>query len=182
MRPNWSHVVKLRARERSQNGKNHTNCDKITMAAMPFDFYKCKPCVWILEPSEWSNIYNIVVRITSKRARETKMPNSGALIGGEALSPAAQLFQSPSLNCYIVTMIGFKTKINPNFVKAGLEQTLLKHPLFSSKIVRKISFHKLRKKPLFSSLLLYSISIMFSSKCLILVIKPVQYHPLFHFT
>lgn len=32
-------------------------------------------------------------------------------------------------------MIGFKTKINPNFVKAGLEQTLLKHPLFSSKIV-----------------------------------------------
>ncbi|KAK7845221.1 o-acyltransferase wsd1 [Quercus suber] len=63
------------------------------------------------------------------------MANSGALIGEEALSPAAQLFQSPSLNCYIVTMIGFKTKINPNFVKAGLEQTLLKHPLFSSKIV-----------------------------------------------
>ncbi|KAM4076148.1 hypothetical protein ACJW30_12G041100 [Castanea mollissima] len=63
------------------------------------------------------------------------MTNSGAMIGEEALSPAAQLFHSPSLNCYIVTMIGFKTKINPNFVKAGLEQTLLKHPLFSSKIV-----------------------------------------------
>ncbi|KAK4571285.1 hypothetical protein RGQ29_029905 [Quercus rubra] len=63
------------------------------------------------------------------------MANNGALIGEDALSPAAQLFQSPSLNCYIVTMIGSKTKINPNFVKAGLEQTLLKHPLFSSKIV-----------------------------------------------
>ena len=74
------------------------------------------------------------------------MANNGALIGEDALSPAAQLFQSPSLNCYIVTMIGSKTKINPNFVKAGLEQTLLKHPLFSSKIVRKISFYKLRKK------------------------------------
>ena len=116
------------------------------MAAIPFDFYKCKPCELIREPSEWSNIYNIVVKRASKRVRETKMANNGALIGEDALSPAAQLFQSPSLNCYIVTMIGSKTKINPNFVKAGLEQTLLKHPLFSSKIVRKISFYKLRKK------------------------------------
>ena len=116
------------------------------MAAIPFDFYKCKPCALIREPSEWSNIYNIVVKRASKRVRETKMANNGALIGEDALSPAAQLFQSPSLNCYIVTMIGSKTKINPNFVKAGLEQTLLKHPLFSSKIVRKISFYKLRKK------------------------------------
>ncbi|KAM4068793.1 hypothetical protein ACB094_12G039500 [Castanea mollissima] len=32
-------------------------------------------------------------------------------------------------------MIGFKTKINPNLVKAGLERTLLKHPLFSSTIL-----------------------------------------------
>ena len=116
------------------------------MAAIPFDFYKCKPCALIREPSEWSNIYNIVVKRASKRVRETKMANNGALIGEDALSPAAQLFQSPILNCCIVTMIGSKTKINPNFVKAGLEQTLLKHPLFSSKIVRKISFYKLRKK------------------------------------
>ncbi|KAG7973721.1 hypothetical protein I3843_06G010700 [Carya illinoinensis] len=52
-----------------------------------------------------------------------------------ALSPAARLFHAPRFNCYIIAIIGSKTPINPNVVKAGLEDTLLKHPRFSSKLV-----------------------------------------------
>ena len=78
------------------------------------------------------------------------MANDEAFTGDEALNPAAQLFYAQRLNCYIVTIVGFKTKINPNVIKAGLEHTLLKHPLFCSKIVRKHFFHKLIKRnPLF---------------------------------
>lgn len=55
----------------------------------------------------------------------------------QALSPAARLFHAPRFNCYIITIIGVNTPINPNVVKAGLEHTLLKHPRFSSKLVRK---------------------------------------------
>ncbi|GMY07424.1 wax ester synthase/diacylglycerol acyltransferase 11-like isoform X2 [Fagus crenata] len=62
------------------------------------------------------------------------MANVDAFTNEEALNPAAQLFHAQRLNCYIVTIVGFKTKINPNVIKAGLEHTLLKHPLFCSKI------------------------------------------------
>ncbi|KAE8077680.1 hypothetical protein FH972_016220 [Carpinus fangiana] len=55
--------------------------------------------------------------------------------GGQPLSPAARLFHAPRINCYIIAFMGCKTKINPDVVKAGLEQTLLKHPRFSSKLV-----------------------------------------------
>ncbi|XP_062120129.1 wax ester synthase/diacylglycerol acyltransferase 5-like [Humulus lupulus] len=51
------------------------------------------------------------------------------------LSPAARLFQSPKFNCHIVTIIGCKTTFDPEVIKAGLAQTLLKHPRFSSKLV-----------------------------------------------
>ncbi|CAI0541809.1 unnamed protein product [Linum tenue] len=54
---------------------------------------------------------------------------------GYALSPAARLFHSPKFNCYIVAIMGCKTKINPAVVKLGLERTLIKHPRFSSKPV-----------------------------------------------
>ncbi|XP_057428587.1 wax ester synthase/diacylglycerol acyltransferase 11-like [Lotus japonicus] len=58
--------------------------------------------------------------------------------GGEPLSPAAQLFLAPSFNCYVIAMMGCKTKINPQVIKEGLCQTLLKHPRFTSKLeVRK---------------------------------------------
>uniref|UniRef100_A0A2N9H7R3 O-acyltransferase WSD1 C-terminal domain-containing protein n=1 Tax=Fagus sylvatica TaxID=28930 RepID=A0A2N9H7R3_FAGSY len=62
------------------------------------------------------------------------MANDEAFTGEEALDLVAQLFHAQRLNCYIVTIVGFKTKINPNVIKAGLEHTLLKHPLFCSKI------------------------------------------------
>ncbi|XP_030501890.2 wax ester synthase/diacylglycerol acyltransferase 5 isoform X1 [Cannabis sativa] len=51
------------------------------------------------------------------------------------LSPAAQLFQSSKFNCYIVTIIGCKTTMDSQVIKAGLAQTLLKHPRLSSKLV-----------------------------------------------
>ncbi|XP_012570634.1 wax ester synthase/diacylglycerol acyltransferase 11-like isoform X2 [Cicer arietinum] len=56
---------------------------------------------------------------------------------GEELSPAARLFHSPSFNCYVIAIIGCKTNINPQVIKQGLSQTLLKHPRFTSKLVKK---------------------------------------------
>lgn len=54
----------------------------------------------------------------------------------QPLSPAARLFHSPSFNCYIIAILGCNTKFKPDVIKSGLEQTLLKHPRFSSKLVR----------------------------------------------
>ncbi|KAK4789713.1 hypothetical protein SAY86_017017 [Trapa natans] len=53
----------------------------------------------------------------------------------ERLSPAARLFHSPKFNCCIVAIMGCKTSIDPDVVKAGLRETLLNHPRFSSKMV-----------------------------------------------
>ncbi|XP_042984578.1 wax ester synthase/diacylglycerol acyltransferase 11-like isoform X2 [Carya illinoinensis] len=53
----------------------------------------------------------------------------------EPLSPAARFFQAPRFNVYIIAIVGCKTRINTDVVKAGLEQTLVKHPRFSSKMV-----------------------------------------------
>ncbi|PON72079.1 O-acyltransferase [Parasponia andersonii] len=51
------------------------------------------------------------------------------------LSPAARLFQSARFNCYIVAIMGCKTTMDPEVIKAGLTRTLLKHPRFSSNLV-----------------------------------------------
>ncbi|EXB84227.1 O-acyltransferase WSD1 [Morus notabilis] len=51
------------------------------------------------------------------------------------LSPAARLFQSPRFNCYIVSIIGCNSTIDPEVIKDGLTRTLFKHPRFSSKLV-----------------------------------------------
>ncbi|KAH9781673.1 diacylglycerol O-acyltransferase [Citrus sinensis] len=50
----------------------------------------------------------------------------------QPLSPMSRLFHEPESNLYIVVMIGFKSKINPDFVKANLGHSLLKHHRFSS--------------------------------------------------
>ncbi|KAJ0052383.1 hypothetical protein Pint_00591 [Pistacia integerrima] len=50
----------------------------------------------------------------------------------EPLSPAARLFHEPNFNVYIIAIIGCKTPIYPEVVKANLVHTLLKHPRFSS--------------------------------------------------
>ncbi|GAV66202.1 LOW QUALITY PROTEIN: WES_acyltransf domain-containing protein/DUF1298 domain-containing protein [Cephalotus follicularis] len=52
----------------------------------------------------------------------------------EPLSPGSRLFQAPRLNLHIIVIMGSKTKINASVIKAGLEQTLIKHPRFSSKL------------------------------------------------
>ncbi|XP_057951614.1 wax ester synthase/diacylglycerol acyltransferase 11-like [Malania oleifera] len=54
---------------------------------------------------------------------------------GEPLSPAGRLFHSPNFNCCIVAIMGCRTEINPVVIKAGLVNTLLKHPRFSGKLV-----------------------------------------------
>ncbi|KAG6707436.1 hypothetical protein I3842_06G031700 [Carya illinoinensis] len=53
----------------------------------------------------------------------------------EPLSPAARFFHTPRFNVYIIAIVGCKTSFNTDVVKAGLEQTLVKHPRFSSKMV-----------------------------------------------
>ncbi|KAJ6828515.1 O-acyltransferase WSD1-like [Iris pallida] len=54
---------------------------------------------------------------------------------GEALSPAARLFHQRSFNCHIIAMMGLAKRIDVDAVKAGLEETLLRHPRFSSVMV-----------------------------------------------
>ncbi|XP_015878467.3 wax ester synthase/diacylglycerol acyltransferase 6-like isoform X2 [Ziziphus jujuba] len=66
---------------------------------------------------------------------ESSQPSLSWPAGKQYLSPAARLFHSPRFNCYIISILGCKTNINPDVVKAGLKQTLLKHPRFSSKLV-----------------------------------------------
>ncbi|CAI0561647.1 unnamed protein product [Linum tenue] len=50
----------------------------------------------------------------------------------ELLSPAARLFHEPNFNVYIIAILGCKTRIDPDLVRAKLPHTLLKHPRFSS--------------------------------------------------
>ncbi|KAJ4827847.1 hypothetical protein Tsubulata_012993, partial [Turnera subulata] len=50
----------------------------------------------------------------------------------EPLSPSARLFHEPNFNVYIIAILGCKTRINPDILKANLPHTLLKHPRFSS--------------------------------------------------
>lgn len=57
------------------------------------------------------------------------------IIGEEPLSPAARMFQSPAANIHIIVKIGCKTRINPSIIKAGFQETLIKHPRFCSKMV-----------------------------------------------
>lgn len=68
----------------------------------------------------------------------------------EPLSPSARFFHVPCFNVYIIAMMGCKTRINPDVIKAGLQQTLVKHPRFSSKIMVRINVLYI---PIISSLL-----------------------------
>lgn len=54
----------------------------------------------------------------------------------EPLSPSARLFHEPNFNVHIIAILGGKTRINPDVVKLNLVHTLLKHPRFSSLLVR----------------------------------------------
>ncbi|KAL9283310.1 putative transferase [Arabidopsis thaliana] len=52
----------------------------------------------------------------------------------EPLSPMARLFQSPGIENCIITMIGFKAKINPDIILDDLKHNVSKHPRFCSKL------------------------------------------------
>ena len=54
----------------------------------------------------------------------------------QPLSPMACLFHEPDCNLYVIAMIGSKTRIDPDVVKANLVHSLLKHPRFFSLQVR----------------------------------------------
>lgn len=53
----------------------------------------------------------------------------------QPLSPAARVFHAPEFNCYVISVIGIKRKIEPDVVIEGLKQSLIRHPRFSSKLV-----------------------------------------------
>ncbi|OVA00981.1 O-acyltransferase [Macleaya cordata] len=71
--------------------------------------------------------------ITTTEMKQQKVVNGGLTEEEEEpLSPSARLFHEPHFNCYIIAIMGSKTKINSDVVKAGLVNTLLKHPRFCS--------------------------------------------------
>lgn len=61
------------------------------------------------------------------------------LVDEEPLSPSARLFHEPNFNVYIIAIMGSKTQIRTDIVRANLVQTLLKQPRFSSLQVWKIT-------------------------------------------
>ncbi|CAN8256526.1 unnamed protein product [Cochlearia groenlandica] len=52
----------------------------------------------------------------------------------EPLSPMARVFESPGVDYCAVTIIGFKTKINPQVLVDALKHNVYKHPRFSNKL------------------------------------------------
>ncbi|KAF8097713.1 hypothetical protein N665_0283s0017 [Sinapis alba] len=73
------------------------------------------------------------------QAMEVKIPETTVrkdeLEDGQPLSPAARVFHAPEFNCYVISVIGVKKKIEPDVIIEGLKQTLIRHPRFSSKMV-----------------------------------------------
>ncbi|KAK9266828.1 hypothetical protein L1049_001652 [Liquidambar formosana] len=64
-----------------------------------------------------------------------KTANGETTAEEEPLTPAARLFQLPSINLCIIVAMGLKTEINIGEGIKWLEQTLFKHPRFTSKVV-----------------------------------------------
>lgn len=53
----------------------------------------------------------------------------------EPLSPMGHIFHVPGLNYFIIAVLGCKIKVDVEMIKYGINQTLIKHPRFSSKLV-----------------------------------------------
>ncbi|XP_022759586.1 O-acyltransferase WSD1-like [Durio zibethinus] len=70
-------------------------------------------------------------RSGSKREEEENK-NGQRSAEEEPLSPASRLYHEPNFNVYVIAIMGCKTRIYPDVVKANLGDTLLKHPRFSS--------------------------------------------------
>ncbi|KAK3041503.1 hypothetical protein RJ639_000122 [Escallonia herrerae] len=63
---------------------------------------------------------------------DAKISNDDMTVEVEQLSPTARLFHTSRLNCCVIATLGFNTAINVEAFKSGLENTLAKHPRFSS--------------------------------------------------
>lgn len=63
----------------------------------------------------------------------------------QPLSPMARMFHEPDSNVYIIIIIGFQTKINPEVMRANVGNTLLKHPRFSSLQASSVFFFLIHK-------------------------------------
>ncbi|CAN8254850.1 unnamed protein product [Cochlearia groenlandica] len=74
------------------------------------------------------------MEIKTRRACNTS-EKTGEEEEDQPLSPAARVFHAPEFNCYVITVIGIKKKIEKDVIIEGLKQTLIKHPRFSSKLV-----------------------------------------------
>ncbi|XP_018453868.1 wax ester synthase/diacylglycerol acyltransferase 6 [Raphanus sativus] len=77
--------------------------------------------------------------MTEHQAMEIKIPETTVRKDEEEqpLSPAARVFHAPEFNCYVISVIGVKKKIEPDVIIEGLKQTLIRHPRFCSKMVSK---------------------------------------------
>ncbi|XP_050236440.1 wax ester synthase/diacylglycerol acyltransferase 11-like isoform X2 [Mercurialis annua] len=62
------------------------------------------------------------------------MANGDDEVEEAELSPAARIFHAPRFNCHILSIIGCSSAVDPAVIKLGLQQTLIKHPRFSSKL------------------------------------------------
>ena len=58
----------------------------------------------------------------------------------QPLSPMARLFHESDSNVYIIVIIGFETKLNPEVIKANLVHTFLKQPRFTCLQASSVSF------------------------------------------
>ncbi|KAK8500389.1 hypothetical protein V6N13_028084 [Hibiscus sabdariffa] len=70
--------------------------------------------------------------LASRREVEEGSKNGQKPAEEEPLSPSARLFHEPTFNVYVIAIMGCKTRIFPDVVKANLGHTLLRHPRFSS--------------------------------------------------
>ena len=53
----------------------------------------------------------------------------------EPLSPSSAVFHKPDFNIHVLAIMGIKSRINVDVLKARFPSTLLKHPRFSSVVV-----------------------------------------------
>ncbi|KAF3514968.1 hypothetical protein F2Q69_00005418 [Brassica cretica] len=73
----------------------------------------------------------------------------------QPLSPAAHLFQAPKFNLNIISVIGSKSKIDPDVIIRGFEQTFNRHPrLFSG--IRAASLWFLNRRTILDVMLISS--------------------------
>lgn len=82
-------------------------------------------------------------RKPAMKAIETKVKKSKGIIDHEGeleepVSPAGRMFHEPNFNVHVIAIMGSKYKIQPDVAKANAPKTLLKHPRFSSLLVRNI--------------------------------------------